>query len=262
MSISLYCQEPNKIVDGIPCFIVDDEYTNNYNLIAKTLIDNIDKYGTNPFIEDSLWTEAQDITLQVLRKYIKKDFNILDIGVGLGNTLSRIDTETKKYGIDITLSQLKHCMEKGIDVALAKAEKLPYISSFFDIIICTDVLEHVLDLNATINEMDRVLKKGGHAIIRVPYKENLEAYLSKGYQYKFGIFSLRLILEKTSRFVYIESKGVNYFFLSNKFKFKVPFENYVVDFARRTRKFTGKLEKRIAKIICDPVEMIFVFTKI
>lgn len=39
----------------------------------------------------------------------------------------------------------------------------------FDIILCTDVLEHVPDAVCALNEMCRVLKKGGTLIITTPY---------------------------------------------------------------------------------------------
>ena len=41
-------------------------------------------------------------------------------------------------------------------------ENLPYADQTFDIVVCVDVLEHVLDLNRVIDEIARVLKPGGY----------------------------------------------------------------------------------------------------
>jgi SAM-dependent methyltransferase len=62
---------------------------------------------------------------------------------------------------------------------------LPYRDDFFDIVICTDILEHVIDLNASIKEIRRVLKHGGYLFVRVPNKEDLSQYLANDSPYYF-----------------------------------------------------------------------------
>ena len=49
-------------------------------------------------------------------------------------------------------------------------EKTPYDAESFDAVILTDVLEHVADEQATLNELFRVLKPGGCLIITTPHK--------------------------------------------------------------------------------------------
>ena len=79
---------------------------------------------------------------------------------------------------------------------------MPYRSEVFDIVVCTDVLEHVLDLNLCCQKILSVLKQTGVLIIRVPYLEDLGPYLSDGFPYKyvhfrtFDIPTLRLLFEK------------------------------------------------------------------
>ncbi len=46
---------------------------------------------------------------------------------------------------------------------------IPVPNESFDIILCTEVLEHVPDPIAAINEMNRILKKGGIMIITSPF---------------------------------------------------------------------------------------------
>ena len=51
---------------------------------------------------------------------------------------------------------------------------MPYSDESFDVILCTDVLEHVIDLNLCVAKILSVLKKGGLLIIRVPNREDLQ----------------------------------------------------------------------------------------
>ena len=46
---------------------------------------------------------------------------------------------------------------------------IPVSDSSFDIVLCTEVLEHVPDPRAAINEMVRVLKPGGKLIVTAPF---------------------------------------------------------------------------------------------
>ena len=51
---------------------------------------------------------------------------------------------------------------------------LPFSSASFDVILCSHVLEHVLDDRAALEEMLRVLKPGGWAVLQVPFDPALE----------------------------------------------------------------------------------------
>jgi len=85
--------------------------------------------------------------------------------------------------VDISTSYLEQ-LPKEIIGCFARLENLPYKDNFFDGIICTDVLEHVLDLNTVIAEIIRVTKKEGLIFIRVPLQEDLSSYLDKENPYE------------------------------------------------------------------------------
>lgn len=51
----------------------------------------------------------------------------------------------------------------------ANLEDLPYPDRFFDLVISTEVLEHVGEVERAIRELHRVLDPEGHALITVPY---------------------------------------------------------------------------------------------
>jgi SAM-dependent methyltransferase len=56
----------------------------------------------------------------------------------------------------------------GLD-ALASLEALPFATGSFDVVLATEVLEHVRDAELATAELFRVLAPGGHAIVTVPF---------------------------------------------------------------------------------------------
>ncbi|NJN40032.1 MAG: class I SAM-dependent methyltransferase [Gammaproteobacteria bacterium] len=55
-----------------------------------------------------------------------------------------------------------------------------------DVAVSTDVMEHVLNVGAFLFSLNRALRPGGRAFIRVPFKENLVAYAPQaGCRYRF-----------------------------------------------------------------------------
>jgi 2-polyprenyl-3-methyl-5-hydroxy-6-metoxy-1,4-benzoquinol methylase len=179
-----YAKEPLNIIKGIPVFSAASSYTSNYERISQDHLSEMKKTGTNPFIPESLWKEMEEATSDFISRYTKTGDKILDVGVGLGRLLDRFP-QLERYGMDIAFDYLEKASARGINCCYALIEDMPYRENFFDVIICTDVLEHVFDLNASLNLILRVLKPGGTLIVRVPYREDLGKYLSPENPYEF-----------------------------------------------------------------------------
>src|SRR4030042_1858982 len=84
---------------------------------------------------------------------------------------------TKQYyekgdvtGIDVSEIALAAAQKKGIKTVRYDLNATPYPlpSKTFDIIILTDVLEHLLDPKKVLTECRRLLKHNGSVIITVP----------------------------------------------------------------------------------------------
>jgi SAM-dependent methyltransferase len=166
--------------------------------------------GSNPFIPEKLWVQIENSTVALIQKYAKPGKKILDTGVGLGRLLSQVP-DLHRYGMDISFSYLDIAKSKGIEVCYALIEDMPYREEMFDIVVSTDVLEHVLDLNLCVAKILSVLKKSGTLIVRVPYREDLSKYLQPDYPYQyvhmrnFDEHSLRLFFERVFECEVIES---------------------------------------------------------
>jgi len=53
-------------------------------------------------------------------------------------------------------------------VAQADVTKIPFAAGSFDVVICSEVLEHIEDNRTAVAELVRVLKPGGNLVVTVP----------------------------------------------------------------------------------------------
>jgi ubiquinone/menaquinone biosynthesis C-methylase UbiE len=107
---------------------------------------------------------------------INKDDTILDIGCGGGktvNTLAKIATEGKIYGIDYsevsvavainTNKKLIHA--ERVEILHASVESLPFPDNMFNLVTAIESYYFWPDLVTTLKEIRRVLKPGGSLIL-------------------------------------------------------------------------------------------------
>ena len=98
---------------------------------------------------------------------------ILDAGCGEGHLLQKLyqkNNTNDYYGVDITpiaLEKARLRFPQG-KYYLANLAKMDFTDNFFDVIVITEVLEHVIDYEIVVNELKRVLKSGGILIITFP----------------------------------------------------------------------------------------------
>lgn len=253
----------------IPVFSSGDDYTENYDKISEDHLAHFDRTGENPFISEDLWHESEINTLSLIKKHVKENSFILDVGCGTGRLLGMLPA-VKRHGLDISASYLKRASQAGIDVCLGKVEDMPYRDGVFDIVVCTDVLEHVLNLNYALEQVLRVLKEDGVLIIRVPYKEDLSIYLSPDFPYSlahlraFDEITLRLILEKIFRGKILEERLGPYLVGSQYLKCpnnSVWQGKLLRGFFRLVRFFSKRIADRLTEVIFNPVEINVVFKK-
>jgi SAM-dependent methyltransferase len=207
-----FSRRPLNVVAGVPVFAVSDSYIQNYDAIARDHLAAMDKDGINPFIGEQDWTVLEETTASLMRELLRPGDCLLDAGVGLGRLLSRFPNQ-ERHGADIALGYLERTKQRGIHVALAKLEDLPYPNAAFDMVVATDVLEHVLNFHRVSQELIRVLKPGGHLVIRVPFEEDLETYFHyRDYHLvhvrRFDLWSLRIQFERIFGMNYVQHETV------------------------------------------------------
>lgn len=180
----IYSRRPLSVKNGIPVFSRSDRYVANYLQISHDHLQAVSQGEGNPNIDDGLWQQMEESTRKLVRKYAQPGSRVLDAGVGLGRLLAPL-TDLHRYGVDISPGYLEVARQQGIEVAFSRLEELPYRDGLFDLVIACDVLEHVLDLYKVSAEIVRVLRSGGLLVVRVPYLDDLDAYLNDALPYEF-----------------------------------------------------------------------------
>lgn len=123
-----------------------------------------------------------------IKSLLSKNSIVLDLGAGSGSWIN--DTcdlrrnirlikgnVSKIYGTDIDQDIFEN---KTIDEAkIMSANQVPVADSFFDLIICDFVLEHVENPKKFVNEINRLLKPGGWFCARTPHKYSYQAFFAR-----------------------------------------------------------------------------------
>ncbi len=110
---------------------------------------------------------------QGVRKYSKElEGRILDFGCGSKPYRKLFTKATEYIGIDFQNTGHDHRKE-NIDI-FYDGKHLPFPDNSFDAIVCTEVFEHIADVEKIVIELRRVLKTNGRLLLTVPfvYKEH------------------------------------------------------------------------------------------
>ena len=265
-----YARSPLFVHDGIPVFSVSDAYTENYECIAADHLGHLDQFGTNPFIAEDLWVQMEDSTASLVSEYAKQGDMILDVGVGMGRLLGRFP-ELQRYGMDISMEYLRHASDRGIEVCYSLIEDMPYTNGQFDIVVCTDVLEHVLDLNVACAKILSVVRDDGVVIVRTPYREDLSGYLAPAFPYAYAHLrtfdesSLQLQFSRIFGCEFLEVCTAGYCATGRRLKYPIPFPKGAAILSQlltRTRSlFPRSLYAAIIRQLFSPIEVNAVFRK-
>ncbi len=159
------------------------------NPLFKSYLKNYDDIAAKDLETPFLQNRYIDIQADKIYKLlpILKGKDICDIGSGRGYLINKMISANPNSisAVDISLPYLEK-INKNVYVFQANAENLPF-KDRFDIITCTDVMEHVINVGGFLYSLNRALKLYGYAAIRVPYKENLLNYAPQnGCKYEFA----------------------------------------------------------------------------
>lgn len=136
-------------------------------------MENIDYYSnTFNYSRPTSLLHREEKVIEILNRGFPKKAKFLDVGSGAGVLLKYIKDNFKSIdveGLDSSPDQISRCQKQGIKVKLTNlSEGIPHEDNSFDIVHCGEVIEHLYNPDFLSDEIYRVLKPGGTAIISTP----------------------------------------------------------------------------------------------
>lgn len=94
---------------------------------------------------------------------------ILDIGCYDG-TISKLIKEKNNVAVclDMSLNALNMAKKKGLECVLTNADNLPFKGNSFDIVVASEIIEHIFDTGNFLDEINKILKSNGKLILTTP----------------------------------------------------------------------------------------------
>ncbi len=162
----------------------------------------------------------------LIRKAIKKAISkkasllqgsLLDFGCG-SKPYRKVFVNCNEYiGVDYKIEGREE-YQKEVDV-FYDGKKIPFSDNHFDSILCTEVLEHVFNIEELLLEFNRVLKPHGRAIITTPFMweehempYDFARYTTPALKYLYSKNSFRIIENyKTGNYIEVIMQfNINY----------------------------------------------------
>lgn len=167
---------------------------------------------------------------------------ILDVGCGPGIFL----IEAKKrgwevYGTEYTDKQIEYLKQKGINTFQGKLTDIAFAPDMFDIIISSEVIEHINNPVEEMTHFNRLLRKGGLVYITTPNFNALERFLLKG-DYE--------IIEYPNHLCYYTKKTLNLLLKQHGFK-KLKLTTTGISIARVKRSLKRKNKENTENVPTD-----------
>jgi len=123
-----------------------------------------DNQGYAPNLRNWMRAELKDIAA---------DAPVLEVGCGDGSfTRNLAEHSSRVTAVDISASQIERNALVLPEINFLQhdlAEPLPFADEAFEVIWCSEVLEHLFDPGFAVREMHRVLTPGGRLLVTVPY---------------------------------------------------------------------------------------------
>jgi SAM-dependent methyltransferase len=138
---------------------------------APTNFGSPDKTGDRPGSNNINNFGRYDQIYNLVSKYIKKDFRVLDVGCAMGGFLDYLQLKglKKLSGIDPVAKYVETAKENNThDIRVGVAESIPFTDKVFDLIIMDQVMEHLVNPIYAFREAKRVLTNGGLLCLGVP----------------------------------------------------------------------------------------------
>ena len=119
--------------------------------------------------------------MKLIKKYVPVNAKILDIGCGNGNFLLQLKENRYENikGIDPDKASVEVVKSRGIDAQIGNIFDIKSENEKYDVVCCTEVLEHIYDLKGCIEKLKARLRgRGARIYVDVPGMEGINEKLA------------------------------------------------------------------------------------
>ena len=149
---------------------------------------------------------------ELIARLTKPSDAILDVGCGSGGILRHLQGLGYRHlhGLEISRYAIRRLGDEGIKMHYGVLPAIALPQARFDVVIVSQVLEHIIRRRRFLSEVRRVLKPGGHALIFVP-DDCLGPISEPEHVVKYNARSLREFVQKYFKVITLDSmRDVNH----------------------------------------------------
>jgi SAM-dependent methyltransferase len=151
-------------------WITEENTSSSYDLLwgEDSILESFRMEGGH--VRDKLTEEIVDH----IERWLPVQGNIVDIGCGVGDLLAEVHRRcpgATLHGLDFSAKAIEKARARfHSDSFLCHVlhQDIPYPSHEFDVVLCTDVLEHLEYPKRIVEELVRICRPGGMVVIVVP----------------------------------------------------------------------------------------------
>ncbi|MBP5855627.1 class I SAM-dependent methyltransferase [Marivibrio halodurans] len=143
---------------------------------------------------------------EIGRAGVSRDARVLDVGTSTGTNLRLMRDMgfSDVTGLDMSEEAIRFCRDKGLgEVRQGDICQMPFKDGHFDLVLATDIVEHVDDDARALSEIFRVVRPGGYVLMTVPAFQSLwgaqdilshhkRRYRKKGFESLVAVSRLRV----------------------------------------------------------------------
>lgn len=186
-------------------------YNFNVNIGPPKNINTSEHWDRIQTIENKETWRIYPETNKRIVEIIGSNKEVLEVGCGVGILLKQIKANNNKVtGIDISAVAISLLKENGINGVQSILPNIPLNDNCFDVVVGTEILEHMDNDKELLIQCNRVCKSGGKIIFVVPDNclgpedepEHIRKYTPEDFQKLLSSVSKKVLVERfTDKFI-------------------------------------------------------------